>query len=254
MNTQGLEFDLRPRSSRRPEWRRAMRYLRELVRYPERTGLAFRIQVALDPDMHERALRGMLAHPEGRRVFAKRPSLLASLANRDLLAGMPSGSFGRAYLEHIDRHGLDPTKLVSLGRAHETDAERDDPDIQWMAERGRLAHDLWHVLTGYAADEVGETALLLFSHGHAGGKSNALLSLGAGLKIVHQRGVGWIRYGWQAWRRGRRAIPLSTLPYERLLPLPLDDVRVAARIDPLHTAHPGSVRCNEVHSEPRSLN
>lgn len=252
MNTQGLEFDLRPRSSRRPEWRRAMRYLRELVRYPERTGLAFRIQVALDPDMHERALRGMLAHPEGRRVFAKRPSLLASLANRDLLAGMPSGSFGRAYLEHIDRHGLDPTKLVSLGRAHETDAERDDPDIHWMAERGRLAHDLWHVLTGYAADEAGETALLFFSHGHAGGKSNALLAIGAGFKMVQRLGVGWIRYGWQAWRRGRRAIPLSALPYEKLLPLPLDDVRVAARIDPLHTAHPGSVRCDQEHSEPRS--
>ncbi len=254
MKTETLEFDLRSGSSRRPKWRRALRYARELVRYPERTHLAFQIQGVLDPEMHEHALHRMLAHPEGRRVFTERPSLLDALDNRDLLARMPSKSFGRAYLEHIDRHGLDPAKLVSLGRALEPGTEQDDPDIQWMAERGRLTHDLWHVLTGYAADEAGETALLFFSHGHAGGKSNALLAIGAGFKMVQRLGVGWIRYGWQAWRRGRRAIPLSTLPYERLLSLPLDDVRVAARIDPLHTAYPGSVRRNQVHSEPRSLN
>ena len=39
MNTETLEFDLRSRSSRRPEWRRALRYTRELVRSLQTNGI-----------------------------------------------------------------------------------------------------------------------------------------------------------------------------------------------------------------------
>lgn len=135
--------------------------MRELVRHPDRTYLAFDISRFLDPEMAERTLRRMLAHPEGRRVFTARPSLFARLSDRDALAAMPEDSFGRAYLAHIDRHRLDPTKLVELGREHL--ANTSDPDIRWMRERSQLTHDLWHVLTGYGADHVGEATLLMFS-------------------------------------------------------------------------------------------
>lgn len=236
-----LHFDILPRRSRqRRSWRRAVRALRELVRDPERTGLAFEVTRALQPDLHEQALARLLAHPEGRRVYAERPSLQAILCDRQALQRMPEGSFGRVYLEHLDRYGLDPGKLVELEREAGSPTH-DDPDLRWMAERSNLTHDLWHVLSGYGADEIGESTLLLFSLAQVGGRSNALLSFGANLRMLVDRGPGWIPYAWKAWRRGRRATFLPALPYEKLLPLPLADVREAAGLEDPAVAHPRGV-------------
>ena len=216
--------------------------LRELVEHPSRTHLAFDISLALDPDMAERGLVGMLEHPEGRRVYDERPCLRDHLCDRDKLAEMPDGSLGRAYLEHVERYSLDPAKLVELGR--ETDHQRPPVDaaVRWARERQEMAHDLWHVLTGYGADQLGESTLLLFSLGQVGGYSNLVLSLGANARILRQQGPRWIPYAWKAWQRGRRAICLGALPYEELLPLQLSVVREAVCVESPERAHPGGVK------------
>lgn len=236
-----LQFSLQSQRRDRPQWRRAIRAVRTLVKHPDRTELAFEVALALDPDMHERSLQRMLAHPEGRCVFKQRPSLRDALCDREALGRLPAGSFGRAYLEHIERHGLEPAKLVALGSGYATAVERGDPDIHWMAERSQMTHDLWHVLSGYGADDVGEATLLLFSHAQVGGRSNVLLALGANIQVAREKGIRWLGYAWRAWRRGRRAVCLAALPYEQLLPLPLDEVRAAARIEAPETAHPGGI-------------
>ncbi len=238
--SQPLHFDIAPRRGRpKREWRRAVRALRELLQYPDRTHLAFEVVEALDPDVHERALAQLLAHPEGRRIYAERPSLRAVLCNPEALEQMPDGSFGRAYLEHIERHGLDPGKLVELGR--ETKVTAADPDVRWMGERSEMTHDLWHVLSGYGADQLGEATLLLFSLAQAGGRANVILAFGANLRVLRERGLGWIPYAWKAWRRGQGATCLRALPYEKLLPLPLEEVRRAAGLEAPGRAHPGGV-------------
>ena len=208
-------FTTRPRRAR-PQWRRAYRALRELLRDSSRTERAFEVIAALDPGMMERGLARMLAHPEGRRLFALRPLLLERLRDREALARLPEGSLGRAYLEHIERHGLDPGKLVELGRA-KSEIRAEDEGARWFADRSELGHDLLHVLTGYGADGLGETALLWFSHGLSGGRGTALLMVGAGLHSWRNTEKGFARYLWRAWRRGRHAGCLESLPWEELL-------------------------------------
>jgi ubiquinone biosynthesis protein COQ4 len=115
-----------------------------------------------------------------------------------------------------------------------------------MRERMEMTHDLWHVLSGYGADQTGETALLLFSLAQTGGRSNLLLSLGANVQMARERGLGWIAYAWKAWRRGRQATCLAALPYEELLALPLAEVRRAAGIAEPERAHPGGI----IHDDP----
>jgi ubiquinone biosynthesis protein COQ4 len=239
-STESLHFEIYSRRDRpRPQWRRAVRALRELVRYPDRTYLAFDIAEFLDPEMSERRLLRMLSHPEGRRVYDERPSLRACLTDRAALEAMDDGSFGRAYLDHLDRYGLDADKLAELGQR--PDALIPDSAVAWMRERGVMTHDLWHVLTGYGADQFGESALLCFSLAQTGGRSNLLLSFGANARGARERGLRWIRYAWTAWRRGRAAVCLAALPYEELLHLPLADVRAAAGIEPPDEAHPSGV-------------
>ena len=225
----------------RPQWRRALRALRELLREPERTDRAFEVIAALDPDLMQRGLARALAHPEGRRLFAERPCLLDRLSDREALARLPEGSFGRAYLDHIERHGLDPGKLAELGRSF-PEIRADDEGTRWYADRSELSHDLHHVLTGYGADGLGETALLWFTHGLGGGRGNALLMLGAALRSRQGAGRGWWRYLGRAWRRGRRAGALGALPWEELLPLPLAEVRRIAGIEPPERVHRDGVR------------
>jgi ubiquinone biosynthesis protein COQ4 len=233
-------FTARPRRTR-PQWRRALRALRALLREPERTEQAFEVMAALDPALMERGLARMLSHPEGRRLFVQRPCLLERLSDREGLASLPEGSFGRAYLAHIERYGLDPGKLVALGRSFPEIRAKDEGE-RWFADRSELSHDLHHVLTGYGADGLGETALLWFSHGLNGGRGTALLMLGAALRSRRHTGRGFARYLWRAWRRGRRAGCLAALPWEELLPQPLPQVRRLAGIEPPERVHPQGVR------------
>ena len=235
----------RRRRRARPQWRRANRALRALLREPERTEQAFEVIAALDPDLMERGLALMLSHPVGRRLFVERPCLLERLSDRDALAHLPDGSLGRSYLAHIERYGLDPGKLAELGRSF-PEIRAEDEGTRWFADRSELSHDLHHVLTGYGADGLGETALLWFSHGLAGGRGNALLMIGAALRSSRYTGRGFALYLWRAWRRGRRAGCLAAMPFEELLAAPLAEVRRVAQIEAPEVVHPGGVRAEQV--------
>ncbi len=228
-------------SKHRPQWRRALRALRALLDEPDSTQHAFEVSYYLDGDMAGRRLERFLEHPEGRRLYFERPLLMAVVGDREALGAMPEGSFGRAYLDYLERNGFDPVALSDLRKQTDPVADR-DAGGEWFAERADLMHDLWHVLTGYGTDGAGEAALLPFSLAQYGGRSNVLLSLGAGLEMWRNlHGLSWPAYLWRAFRRGRKAAPLDVLRYEELLPLPLDAVREAVGIEPPERVHRGGV-------------
>jgi ubiquinone biosynthesis protein COQ4 len=116
-----------------------------------------------------------------------------------------------------------------------------DPVREWYRDRSILMHDLWHVLTDYGTDELGEAALLPFAHAQVGGYANLLLTLGAAAEGTIECGASLPPYLLQAWRRGRRAAWLPALAYEALLSQPLETVRETARIAPPEAAHPGGI-------------
>ena len=69
----------------------------------------------------------------------------------------------------MEREGLTAHGLVeeSLGqRLHQTQY---DDDLLWYSNRLRDTHDMYHVLTGYGRDALGEDALLGFTHSQHGG-------------------------------------------------------------------------------------
>lgn len=220
-----------PLARPRPDWKRARAAARLLRDDPNRTEQAFEIAQALEPDWEARGFERLMARPEGRALSARRPDLLAALADRPGLERLPADSFGRAFLEHIDRFDLSPTALVELGRAGRGGAAPEDGP-GWFAERYYLIHDLRHVLAGYGADPRGEALVLWFSHGQDGGRSNRLLMVTSLQARLRQDGLGFAFECLRAWLRGRRAKWLDLMPFEELLPLPLDTVRELAGIRP----------------------
>ena len=229
---------------RRPmEWRRAWRALQALIADPQRTDQVFEITDALAGQSFERAYERFRQHPQGQRLLTERPSLLQTLANREALQALPSGSFGRCYAEFMQAGNLTPEALVEAENvAEQRHTPRPaDADRQFYGDRIRDMHDLWHVLTGYGMDEAGEAANLAFSLGQ-------IPTFGIGLIVVAAAVIGpknltfyWQRYLFRAWRRGRRAALLTVVPYEELLARPLDDVRRELRIEPVEHTHPDGV-------------
>ena len=54
------------------------------------------------------------AHPEGRRMLQERPCLPHCIADREALARLPEGSFGRAYLDFVERAGISADSLIEM--------------------------------------------------------------------------------------------------------------------------------------------
>ena len=151
-----------------------------------------------------------------------------------------------AYLAYLAANGFAADGLIVVQNRVQAHWEREegvtplDPLRNWFRDRTLLAHDLFHVLTDYGTDELGEATLLAFTLAQLGGRSQALLTLGAALEVWRALGWRWLAYDFRAWRRGRRAAWLAALPWEELLPLRLDTVRRLAGLADAHAAHPGA--------------
>ncbi len=224
------------------EWRRAWNALKILVADPERTEQVFEITDALAGASFERLYRKFAEHPDGQRLLAQRPSLLAVLSDREALHALPAGSFGRAYADFMECGNLTADGLVEADAMVVRDDSRiEEPNRRYYGDRVRDMHDLWHVLTGYGRDEAGEAANLAFTLAQIPNKGIALIVVAAAVIGTREWTLGWTRYLYRAWRRGRRAALLTVAPYESLLERPLDEVRRALSIEPPQVAHPEGI-------------
>src|SRR5262245_30023354 len=234
-----------PPPPRKRDWVRAWRALRILVADSERTDQVFEIIEALAGNSFEQSFQRFCSHPSSARLLREKPSLLAALSDRDTLNALPAGSLGRAYAEFMEAGQLTPEGLVeadeTAARNAPDPAPEVDPDRQYLGDRTRDMHDLWHVLTGYGRDEAGEAANLAFTQAQ-------IPNFGIGLILLAAVAIGpkdptlwWARYLLAAWRRGRRSSLLSAAPYEELLPLPLEKVRRRLGIPPADELHPDGI-------------
>ncbi|HVP30651.1 MAG TPA: Coq4 family protein [Myxococcota bacterium] len=205
----------------------AWRAIRALLRNPDDTGQVFRIIDALSGNSGERTFRRFRSDPTGARILQERRSLLKTLGDLEALRALPEGTLGRTYAEFVTREQISADGLVA---ASQEGSERWDygADRRLVGDRLRDMHDLWHVVTGYGRDLVGEAALLAFSFAQ-------VPNPGVGFIVA----VAWLRAGAgggmrglivEGWRRGRSAAWLPAKDWEALLRRPLEDVRAELRV------------------------
>ncbi|HSP98217.1 MAG TPA: Coq4 family protein [Candidatus Dormibacteraeota bacterium] len=212
----------------------AWRAIRVLLQDPDDTGQVFRIIDALSGNTGERLFQRFRRDPTGARILSERRALLATLSDRPALEALPAGTLGRTYAEFVGREQLTADGLVE---ASEVDGRRHDHGVERRLFQDRLRdmHDLWHVVTGYGRDLVGEAALLAFSLAQT-------RNPGVGFIVA----VAWYKAGSgaerrlmvDAFRRGRRAAWLPAQDWEALLAQPLDEVRALLRIEPAPAYEP----------------
>jgi ubiquinone biosynthesis protein COQ4 len=212
----------------------ALRALRELVRDPDDLPQVFAIIDALPGKSLERILARTRRSDTGRRLLAARPALDARLSDRAALAALPPGTLGRAYFELTEQAKISAQGIVDASMATGEPEPATDPDLRWVGERMRDSHDLWHVVTGYQTDVIGELALLAFTLAQAPHLGIGLI-VGFGYLQGYEQVNEHIRKG---FRRGRRAAWLPAVEWETLLDQPLDVVRARLRIDELPVYEP----------------
>lgn len=231
----------------RAHWRRGTRAMRDLIQNADDTEKAQDVSLAIGNGDEERRFQRFARSPEGQRLLREGPLLLEVLSDREALAQLPPNSLGRAYLAYMQANEFEPSGLIELRRRAQArweragDAPPVDPARSWFRDRVMLCHDLFHVVSGYGTDGVGEATLLLFSLKQMRSRATALLAFGAALEVWRWGGADWLRYGVQAWRRGRAARHLLAQPWEELLPIPLTEVRARLGITPPGEAHPAGL-------------
>ena len=202
----------------------AWRALARLVRNPDETKHVFDLIDALSGNSGERMLRRFQTTDNGRRILAAKRELLPVLSDRERLLALPVGSLGRTYADFMSREQITADGLVQAsmegGRAN---AEL-SPERQVIGLRLRDSHDLWHVVTGYGRDLVGEACVLAVTYAQTRNRGiGAIVAMAwwkAGREMPSARTA--IR---DAYRRGKRAAWLPALEWEELLAKPLAQVR-----------------------------
>ena len=202
----------------------AWRALRELLRNPDDTKQVFKIIDALSGRSGERMFERFRRTEVGARILEERRSLLKTLTDREALLALPEGSLGRAYAEFTAREQISADGLVEAsvegGRRLDFGEQR-----RLLGERLRDMHDLWHVVTGYGRDLVGEASLLAFSYAQTRNRGVGFIVLIAWLKARGPEGRPFRRLIRDGYRRGRQAAWLPGADWEALLARPLDEVR-----------------------------
>ncbi|MBE9154210.1 Coq4 family protein [Cyanobium sp. LEGE 06113] len=219
----------RPAARYRPL--RAVKAFQALIKDKEDTSLVFKIFESLPSKTFLPRVQDLALSERGEALRRTEPRLPEILDDHAALRRTPKGSLAHAYCDFMESEGLTAAGLVaeaeSLGRAKYPDL------VQWFMERSRDTHDLFHVLTGYGRDALGEQCVLLFTHGQSPSQGHLLIGYAGAANIAKMvRGskapvLGAVR---QAHRTGKGAPRLIEQSIRDLLARPLEQVRADLRI------------------------
>jgi ubiquinone biosynthesis protein COQ4 len=215
----------------RKDWSTALVAVRRLLADANDTAQVFRIMRALNATSNGKGYEQLLRTAEGGRIAYQRMELRELLSDPAYVARFEAGSVGAAYADFLGRTGYTAEGLAEVSRTDDTVLDAEHP-YAWFARRTRDIHDIWHILTGYRADDpLGEACLVAFSFAQTRGLGWALIAVGAMVKALREPGAKpVIRAIWEGYRHGRRAVWLQGEDYERLLAEPLDAARARLRI------------------------
>ena len=204
---------------------KAFQHFRKLIADKEDTEQVFHIFENLPRKGFMDDARAFVESEKGQRLMASEPYLPDLLDDHAWIDQLPEGSVGHAYVTFMRREGLSAAGLVA--EADKMGRPKFDDQVQWYSNRLRDTHDLFHILTGYGRDALGEQCVLGFTYGQTGNYGNFFIAYAGGYEV--KRGVksdapvfGAIRQG---QRHGRASKAIIEQDIRALLAEPLEAAR-----------------------------
>ncbi len=213
----------------------AWKAFRGLVRDKEDTRFVFAFFHAVNGRSYQRFFEEFAGSEYGQRIIADHEQLGRVLTDRAALEAHGPGTFAAAYLHYLDTENLSPLGVyeANLANAPEEMAayKRDWPHLYSVSYMMNLTHDLYHVLTGYGRDPLGEALLLMWTGTQTNGRGPKWLGAMAGMQIrseIFSWPVG--RMMKEAKRLAREADKFHTVDLTALFPLPLEEARARLKV------------------------
>lgn len=217
---------MNPRRGYRRDPVRAYRALRRLLADKEDTAAVFELMRALAGRAVPRGYQRLLQTAEGGRIAYEREEFAERLSDRAWLESFGPGTVGAAYRAFIAPRGLSAEGLAEESRkVKDTEIDAAHP-YAWYGRRMRDVHDVWHVLTGYGTDALGEACLVAFSYQQTKSLGFAVIANAAkrearrsGAPAVYGRAID------EGFRNGKKAAWLPAIDYPRLFAEDLESAR-----------------------------
>jgi len=142
---------------------KVLHHFGKLVEDKEDTEQVFHIIEATKGKKSHRQAWDFIRSPEGQRFLTDEVDIPAMLDDHSRWADLPENSVARHYMAFMKREGLTAAGLVAESHKWAPPENRPDDLTEWYFNRLRDTHDLFHVLSGYGRDALGEACLLGFS-------------------------------------------------------------------------------------------
>ncbi len=215
----------------------AYRAVRLLVKDNEKTEQVFIILEALGQRASKREWRRFQKSPMAARILAE-PHLIDLLCDRDYLSGLPAGTLGRSYYEFTKNENISPAGLVEASEDGWSPRTEFSLEQEKIYLRQRDAHDLWHVVTGYGRDRLGELCLLGVSYKMIDNPGFLLIILFGFLESRKTyAGVSILSALWEAFRHGGQMVWLPGIDWRGAMAQPLDELRTQWGVKVPETYH-----------------
>ncbi len=220
----------RPRPRIRPL--KAWQHMQRLIADKEDTEQVFHIIEALNGNSIIHDFKRFMASDNGPALLANRADLAAKLDNHAPIENLPADTVAHAYLKFMRREGLSAAGLVAESQALRSGSEEFDDDLLWYMNRLRDTHDLYHVLSGYNRDALGEAALLGYTHGQHKGRGISFIAFMGGRHLAKHapRETRIKQVIAEGRRNGKAAKRIIEQDIDALLREPLDAARARLSI------------------------
>ena len=143
---------------------KVLHHFSKLVEDKEDTEQVFHIIEATKGKRSHNQAWGFIASEEGQRFLREETNIPAMLDDHSRWADCGPNTVAAHYIAFMKREGLSAAGLVAESHKWLPPEARHADLTEWYFERLRDTHDLFHVLTGYGRDALGEASLLGFTY------------------------------------------------------------------------------------------
>lgn len=213
---------------------KALSHFRKLVADKEDTKQVFFIIEALKGRRSHRQAWDFIRSEQGQGLIAReeREALPDMLDDHARWASCAPGSLAQEYIAFMKREGLSANGLVAESYAWSPRESRPQDQTEWYFNRLRDTHDLFHVLTSYGRDALGEAALLGFGYEQNHNLGVKFIAYAGARQIKKTTGTRAPLYEAinEGRRLGRAARKLAHMDVEQVMPRDIEEVRTELNI------------------------
>ncbi len=211
---------------------KALRHFNRLVEDKEDTEQVFHIIEAMKGKTSHKIAWDFIKSDTGQDFLRREVDIPAMLDDHARWADLPENSVGKRYIAFMKREGLSAAGLVEESHKWAPPEDRPNDLTEWYFNRLRDTHDLFHVLTGYGRDALGEASLLGFSYAQNHNLGIKFIAYAGARQIKKVSGTKAPIYAAirEGERNGKAAAKLAHMDVERVMREDIDQARARLKI------------------------